>query len=84
MEELRRAIAAALAGEGGAGARVNERQAGLLREAEAALERAAGDLAPELRALELRTSLAALGAITGRNVDEALLDRVFGRFCLGK
>jgi tRNA modification GTPase len=85
LEALRRALASALAGEAGEGARVSERQAGLLREAEAGLARASErEKAVELLALDLRAALAALGAITGRNVDEELLDRVFSRFCLGK
>lgn len=86
LDLLRRRLAEALAGgEGGAEARWSERQASLLREAEAALRRAVeGDPALELRALDLRAALAALGAITGRDVPEDLLDRVFSRFCLGK
>jgi tRNA modification GTPase len=39
---------------------------------------------PELRAEALRGALAALGRITGRVGVEAILDRVFGEFCIGK
>ncbi|MEW6262494.1 MAG: tRNA uridine-5-carboxymethylaminomethyl(34) synthesis GTPase MnmE [Thermodesulfobacteriota bacterium] len=41
-------------------------------------------LAPELLALELRQALDGLGAVTGRNVTEDVLDEIFSRFCLGK
>jgi len=72
-----------------AGARfqVSLRQRALLREAEAALDRAAGaasGLGMEFVALDLRAALAAFGAISGRATDEDLLDRIFSRFCLGK
>ncbi|HEX7896672.1 MAG TPA: tRNA uridine-5-carboxymethylaminomethyl(34) synthesis GTPase MnmE, partial [Planctomycetota bacterium] len=81
LDVLRRALAAALSGGSG----VNARQEALLREAEAALARGVeGGAALEILALDLRAALASLGAITGRNVDEAMLDRVFSRFCLGK
>ena len=86
LEALRAAMAEALrSGAGGASrAGVSERQAERLREAEAALERGAGAAGVELVALDLRASLEALGAITGRHVGEDLLDRIFSRFCLGK
>jgi tRNA modification GTPase len=47
--------------------------------------RAAGlESEPELRAEALRLALGALGGITGKVGIEALLDRVFGEFCIGK
>ena len=67
--------------------RVTVRQRALLREAESALERAAGASAGmglEFTAADLRAALAALGGISGRASDEDLLDRIFSRFCLGK
>jgi tRNA modification GTPase len=39
---------------------------------------------PELRAEALRAALRALGRITGRVGVEAVLDLVFGEFCIGK
>ena len=90
LADLRAALARMIGGEGdGAGARfrVDMRQRALLREAEAALERAAGTapgLGMEFVALDLRAALDALGGITGRDVGEDLLDRIFSRFCLGK
>lgn len=74
-------------GRSGARFRVSVRQRALLREAEAALDRASGaapGLGMEFVAADLRTALAALGGISGRASDEDLLDRIFSRFCLGK
>ncbi|HYE99296.1 MAG TPA: GTPase [Planctomycetota bacterium] len=87
LAALRRAVGAALdAGVSTAAFSVSARQRALLREAEEALARVPGAAAAglELAALELRSALAALGAVTGRDVGEELLDRVFSRFCLGK
>jgi tRNA modification GTPase len=71
----------------GARFRISLRQRALLREAEAALDRACGaapGLGMEFVAADLRSALAALGGISGRASDEDLLDRIFSRFCLGK
>jgi tRNA modification GTPase len=38
----------------------------------------------ELVALELAAAIRELGDITGEEVGEAILDRIFGQFCLGK
>ena len=38
----------------------------------------------ELVALELAAGIRELGEITGEEVGEAILDRIFGQFCLGK
>jgi tRNA modification GTPase len=35
-------------------------------------------------ALELQEAIRELGEITGREVGEDVLDRIFGEFCLGK
>jgi tRNA modification GTPase len=37
-----------------------------------------------LVALELGSAIHELGEITGEEVGEAILDRIFGQFCLGK
>jgi tRNA U34 5-carboxymethylaminomethyl modifying GTPase MnmE/TrmE len=42
------------------------------------------DLGAELVAVELQSALRALDAIDGRHSPEHLLDRIYGRFCLGK
>ena len=38
----------------------------------------------ELVALELGEAVRELGEITGESAGEAILDRIFGQFCLGK
>ena len=38
----------------------------------------------ELVALEIGSAIHELGEITGEEVGEAILDRIFGQFCLGK
>jgi tRNA modification GTPase len=66
----------------------NLRHAEAIERARAALARAtqaAADRLPgEIVALELREALAALGEVTGRSVDDDLLDRIFHKFCVGK
>jgi tRNA modification GTPase len=90
LDDLRRRIGTLLRGEDagpGARFRITLRQRALLREAEAALDRACGaapGLGMEFVAADLRSALAALGGISGRASDEDLLDRIFSRFCLGK
>ena len=45
---------------------------------------AAAEQAPELAALELQAALRGLDGIAGEHSPEDLLDRIYGRFCLGK
>jgi tRNA modification GTPase len=59
---------------------VERARAALARAAIAAADRMPG----EIVALELREALTVLGEVTGRTVDEDLLDRIFARFCVGK
>jgi tRNA modification GTPase len=91
LDTLRRTLATLLGAEcagGLAGAVANPRHADALTRARDALERAAAAAAAsspgEIVALELRESLAAMGEVTGRNVSEELLERIFSRFCIGK
>ena len=64
------------------------RQRAALDDAAAALRAGAVTIAagepPELAAVELRIALDRLGRVTGETVDEAVLDEVFARFCIGK
>jgi len=67
---------------------LNRRQADLAVEAAVALDRsleAAGQGLPwDFWTIDLRQAARSLGAITGAEVSEAVLDRVFSRFCIGK
>jgi tRNA modification GTPase len=92
LDALRSSLGDSLgaAGPGGApGAAVsNRRHVEALARAREALGRArvtAERGAPgEITAFELRECLAAVGEVTGRGVGEDLLERIFGRFCVGK
>ncbi|MGE3779481.1 MAG: GTPase, partial [Pirellulaceae bacterium] len=91
MAELRQRIVEVLndsARRGGVVPQTAARCVESLRRVEAGLERAAalvqcggGD---ELTAAELRLALDELGAVTGAVYTEDILDRIFGRFCIGK
>lgn len=63
---------------------VNRRQRGLLEECATSLRLAAGQEDALLVAEELRLAMRALDRIAGRSDVEAMLDTLFGRFCLGK
>ncbi|HTI03608.1 MAG TPA: tRNA uridine-5-carboxymethylaminomethyl(34) synthesis GTPase MnmE [Acidisoma sp.] len=78
------AIARAATARAGPPALTRQRHRSLLAEAQENLTRAVALDEPELRAEELRLALSALGGITGAIGVEALLDRIFGDFCIGK
>jgi len=65
-----------------------ERQLEALREAEQALKRVVDaehdGTGAEIVAFELRQAAQALGKITGVEVGDDVLDRIFSRFCIGK
>jgi tRNA modification GTPase len=61
-----------------------QRHRTLLGDTQTHLGAAVMECEPELRAEALRLAVAALGGITGKIGVEALLDRVFGDFCIGK
>jgi tRNA modification GTPase len=67
---------------------VNQRQAAALTKTKLALEQVRDTIDNQLPldfwTIDLRTAIQALGEITGEEVTESVLDRVFSRFCLGK
>ena len=67
---------------------LNQRQCDLAKTAVAALERsleaAQQELPWDFWTIDLRDAIRALGEITGAEISEAVLDRVFSRFCIGK
>lgn len=67
---------------------VNQRQAAALTRAKIALaqvqETIVNQLPLDFWTIDLRTAIQALGEITGEEVTESVLDRIFSRFCIGK
>ncbi|HEU4335237.1 MAG TPA: GTPase [Candidatus Eisenbacteria bacterium] len=89
LDELRERLRDWSSAEGpGARFSLSRRQLGLLRQARRSLDRAAEAFraarSPEFAALDLRSAVESIGGITGKRVDEEILDRIFSRFCLGK
>jgi tRNA modification GTPase len=84
LRERLAAIAAATTAQSGPPPLTRQRHRSLLSETRDHLDAAGLESEPELRAEALRLALAALGGITGTVSVEALLDRVFGEFCIGK
>lgn len=94
FELLKSSIFKALTGEKpGAGSAkhtilTNERHKNLVIKARASLKEAfvlcKKDYSPELVAVHLNDSSAALSELLGRNYGESLLDKIFSEFCIGK
>ncbi len=67
---------------------INQRQAAALRLAQIALERVQETIDNQLPldfwTIDLRRAILPLGEITGEEVTESVLDRIFSRFCIGK
>jgi len=90
QEHLERALLECCGCSGNQGLQValNRRQRDLAAQAAAALERsqeaAAQQLPWDFWTIDLRAAVRGLGEITGEEVSEAVLDRVFSRFCIGK
>jgi tRNA modification GTPase len=76
------------AGTSGEPALVTTRQLDALRRALASIEAAqvahAAGIPHDLLAVDVRDALHAVGEITGEYVDEAVLNEIFSRFCIGK
>ncbi len=92
LDALEDALARAALGDGSLNAEdtlvENARQAQALRDAVEGLDRTIHGLTErrpvELVCIDLREALDALGSVTGLNVSEAVLDRIFADFCIGK
>ena len=67
---------------------INQRQAAALTRAKLALERAQETMANQLPldflTIDLRAAIQALGEITGEELTESVLEKIFSRFCIGK
>ena len=67
---------------------VNQRQAAALTRAKVALEQCLNTIKNNLPldfwTIDLRGAIYALGEVTGEDVTESVLDRIFSRFCIGK
>jgi len=84
---LEKRVAAFGAGAGES-ALTQQRHMALCRRAAASLRAAADACASgapvDLAVIDLQEALAALGRVTGEQVDERLMDEIFTRFCVGK
>jgi tRNA modification GTPase len=67
---------------------INQRQAAALTQAKIALSQVQATIAQQLPldfwTIDLRGAIQALGEITGEEVTESVLDRIFSKFCIGK
>ncbi|MBD2183590.1 tRNA uridine-5-carboxymethylaminomethyl(34) synthesis GTPase MnmE [Aerosakkonema funiforme] len=67
---------------------INQRQAEALTRAQISLQQVQATIADRLPldfwTIDLRGAIQALGEITGEEVTESVLDRIFSRFCIGK
>jgi len=67
---------------------INQRQAAALTKAKISLEQVQVTIAQQLPldfwTIDLRDAIHALGEITGEEVTESVLERIFSKFCIGK
>lgn len=87
LDELKSRMAAVLPVQTGGGLG-SARQAECLMRAKDSLllarEAALSGMPPDCAAVDLREAALALGEITGKNVDENVIDNIFSKFCVGK
>jgi tRNA modification GTPase len=73
---------------GDSGVAINQRQGAALIQTQTALNRVKTTIAEQLPldfwTIDLRDAIQKLGEVTGDEVTESVLDRVFSRFCIGK
>lgn len=67
---------------------INQRQAAALTRAKISLEQCTDTISNKLPldfwTIDLRGAIQALGEVTGEEVTESVIDRIFSRFCIGK
>jgi tRNA modification GTPase len=67
---------------------INQRQAAALIRAQTALQQVLATVRDRLPldfwTIDLRDAIGALGEVTGEEITESVLDRIFSRFCIGK
>lgn len=67
---------------------INQRQAAALTQAKISLEQVQATIAQQFPldfwTIDLRGAIQALGEITGEEVTESVLERIFSKFCIGK
>ncbi|MBN4005717.1 tRNA uridine-5-carboxymethylaminomethyl(34) synthesis GTPase MnmE [Nostoc sp. LPT] len=67
---------------------INQRQAAALTQAKISLEQVQATIVQQLPldfwTIDLRGAIQALGEITGEEVTESVLERIFSKFCIGK
>lgn len=67
---------------------INQRQAGALTRAEISLKQCSATIEQQLPldfwTIDLRGAIQALGEVTGEEITESVLERIFSRFCIGK
>lgn len=85
IEALKEKIAEALAPAGADSAEITgERQLSALEDALSALSSAITAPDDQCRVIDIRAALGAVSRVTGNDLDEAVIDAIFSKFCLGK
>lgn len=84
LERLKERIAALIRPDGESAIVTNERHIARLETALGCVNRALAAPDAELASIDIRSALTALGEITGRTVDDSVIERIFERFCVGK